>query len=122
MQSKSQYWVNDLTHYKPINSNPIWGDYQALFGINQSGHILLLDNKSELLINSPLRERSKDNYYLGIYSWKDNRPELYVLDGLEGHIFNKSFQEALRSLIGVHQIKAGTPVISNTSRKILFYL
>lgn len=120
---KSQYWVNDLTHYKPADSSLYWGEQQAVFGISLSGQVLLTDNRSS--DQSPLffsKKNMGNQYYLGIYSWKEKHPELYVFDALEKHIFNKSVQEGLRSLVGVHQIKVGTPVISNTSRKILFHL
>lgn len=117
------YWVKDLKNYDPVNLGGHWGDYQAGFNMSLSGRIWLTDNRSFPSHHSLIDGQGKDETrYSGIYSWKDNNPELYVYPFLEEILFRKKVQEGLRSLIGVHLIVVGTPVISNSSNEVLFRL
>ncbi len=129
--ARSQYWVKDYTDYNPWSSKDShWGKGQAGFNLSRSGRINLSDNKGEkdeagdwyYPCHRDLLDENKDDItcYSGIYSWA-NGPELYLYPDAEAAL-NEDMKKGLASLIGVHQITPETPVISNTSRKVLFRL
>ncbi len=129
--ARSQYWVKDYTDYNPWSSKDShWGKGQAGFNLSRSGRINLSDNKGEkddagdwyYPCHRDLLDENKDDItcYSGIYSWALG-PELYLYPDAEAAL-NEDMKKGLASLIGVHQITPETPVISNTSRKVLFRL
>lgn len=120
---KHRLWVSDLRHYSPINLGGHWGRDQAGFNLSLTGRIWLTDNQDRPCHRDIIDGVGGDKTNLsGIYSWHKNIHELYVYPALESEIHRETVQEGLRSLIGVNGIQAGTPVISNETRKVLFVL
>jgi hypothetical protein len=136
------YWVKDLTYYSPLShGHAAWGRDQAGFNLSLSGRIYLTDNRKVKMLPEVLQfgremveeydypnhrnlvvgEGKDQTIYSGLYSWKNQRPELYLYYDAEKAL-NMQMRRGLASLIGVHLINANTPVISNTYRNVLFRL
>lgn len=117
------HWVVDLSNYKPTNLKAHWGRSQAGFNISRSGKIWLTDNKNRPCHRDLIDGEGDDcTMYSGIYSWYQDKPEIYIYPALMQIIHTETVQAGLRSLVGVHLIHEGVPVINNCSRQIVMTL
>ncbi|CAH7427705.1 hypothetical protein VCHA53O466_50483 [Vibrio chagasii] len=118
-------WAVDLSSYDPVDTgNDTSGfDCCAKFYMSFSGVIYLSDNRDAEEIVTLLSYSGYDELYLeGTYVWLKGDCKLILSPHLEMNAYNPSIREGLRSLIGVHNIQEGTPVISLCSRHTIFEL
>lgn len=125
-------WVTDLTNYNPKTEGH-WPKYCTGFNLSKNGRIWLLDNR-DIIIDKPgckgisypchrdLIDGENDDktVYSGLYCWRPRKkdPTLWLYPCAE-KFFNIEMLNALKSLIGVHDITENTKVYSNSYRNVI---
>ncbi|WP_318515702.1 hypothetical protein [Photobacterium leiognathi] len=117
-------WVQDFTQFTPSDAERHWGKFQTGFNLSLSGRLnMVMSDSIQCHRDIIVGEGDDETNLSGLYSYKDDKAEIYVYPFLERAMKqDKRVIEGLRSMTGIHLITKGTPVISNCSRQVLLTL